>query len=195
MASTHPMPPIVGGLMLHALARNWWLILLRGVCAVIFGVLTFVWPDVTLVTLVLLYGAYALVDGVLALSAAVMGGAMAPRWWLAVVGLLGIVAGLATLLMPGMVALVILYFIAFWAITIGVMQIVGAIRLRKEIDNEWWLVASGALSVLFGVVLVVRPGAGALGMILVIGIYAVVYGIILISFAFRLRSHSHREAG
>jgi uncharacterized membrane protein HdeD (DUF308 family) len=174
-------------MMLHALARNWWLILLRGVCAVLFGVLTFVWPGVTLVTLVLLYGAYALIDGVLALAAAVMGGAPAPRWWLAVAGLLGIAAGLVTLFLPGMTALVLLYFIAFWAIAVGVMQVVGAIRLRKEIDNEWWLAAAGALSVLFGLLLIVQPGAGALALIFTIGVYAIVYGIVLIAFALRLR--------
>jgi uncharacterized membrane protein HdeD (DUF308 family) len=191
MTNTHAIRhPGAGGIMLHALARNWWLLLLRGICAVIFGVLTFVWPGVTLVTLVLLYGAYALVDGVFALAAAVMGGAPAPRWWLAVVGLLGIAAGLVTLFMPGMTALVLLYFIAFWAIAIGIMQIVGAIRLRKEIENEWWLVAAGALSVLFGLLLVVQPGAGALALIFTIGVWAIVYGVVLIAFALRLRKHS-----
>jgi uncharacterized membrane protein HdeD (DUF308 family) len=191
MASTHTIHPPAGGLMLHGLARNWWLILLRGICAVVFGVLTFVWPGVTLITLVLLYGAFALVDGVLALAAAIMGGRPAPRWWLAVVGLLGIGAGLVTLFLPGMTAIVLLYFIAFWAIAIGVMQIVGAIRLRKEIDNEWWLVAAGVVSVLFGLLLIIQPGAGALALILTIGVFAVIEGIALIAFAFRLRRHSH----
>ena len=180
--------------MLHALARNWWLILLRGICAIIFGVLTFIWPGVTLVTLVLFYGAFALVDGVLALVAAIRGGAPAPRWWLAIVGLLGIAVGLITCFMPGITALVLLYFIAFWAIAIGVFQIVGAIRLRKEIDNEWWLVAAGVASVLFGLILVVQPGAGALGLLLVIGVYAILYGILLVSFSLRLRGHSHAAA-
>jgi uncharacterized membrane protein HdeD (DUF308 family) len=192
MTNTHAIRhPGSGGIMLHALARNWWLLLLRGICAVLFGVLTFVWPGVTLVTLVLLYGAYALVDGVFALAAAVMGGAPAPRWWLAVVGLLGIGAGLVTLFLPGMTALVLLYFIAFWAIAIGVMQIVGAIRLRKEIENEWWLLAAGVVSVLFGLLLIAQPGTGALALILTIGVFAVIEGIALIAFAFRLRRHSH----
>jgi uncharacterized membrane protein HdeD (DUF308 family) len=177
--------------MLHGLAKNWWLILLRGVFAVLFGVLTFVWPQVTLITLVLFYGAYALVDGVLSLAAAITGGAPAPRWWLAVVGLLGIGAGLVTLFLPGMTALVLLYFIAFWAIAIGVMQVVGAIRLRKEIDNEWWLAAAGVISFLFGLLLIVQPGAGALALIFSIGIFAVLEGVALIAFAFRLRRHSH----
>lgn len=179
-----------GGFMVHALARNWWLILLRGVAAVIFGVLTFAWPGLTLVTLVLLYGAFALADGVLALVAAVMGGQPAPRWWLAIVGLLGLAAGIITLMMPGITAIFLLYCIAFWAITMGVMQIVGAIRLRKEIDNEWMLIASGLISVLFGLTLIVAPGAGVIGLLFVIGVYAVIHGIMLITLAMRLRRHA-----
>jgi uncharacterized membrane protein HdeD (DUF308 family) len=186
--------PLARGPLLHALAKNWWLVLLRGICAVIFGVLAFVWPGMTLVTLVLFYGAFALVDGVFALGAAVMGGSPAPRWWLAIVGLLGIAAGIVTFLWPGMTSLLLLYFIAGWAIATGVMQIIGAIRLRKEIDNEWWLVAGGVLSVLFGLVVAAQPGAGALALLWGIGAYAIVYGIILISLSLRLRGHSHAAA-
>jgi uncharacterized membrane protein HdeD (DUF308 family) len=182
--------PVGPHLMLHALARNWWLLMLRGISGILFGVLAFVWPGVTLLTLVLLYGAYALIDGVLAIAAAFKGGVPAPRWWLAVVGLLGVAAGVVTLLLPGITALLLLLFIAAWAIAIGVMQIVGAIRLRKEIDNEWWLVAGGVLSVLFGIVLVVQPGAGALALLYIIGAYAIVHGVTLASFAMRLRRHA-----
>jgi uncharacterized membrane protein HdeD (DUF308 family) len=195
MANTQTVQPPAGGpLMLNALARNWWLILLRGIAAVIFGVLTFIWPGLSLLTLVLLYAAFAFVDGVFALWAAIVGGQPAPRWWLAIIGVLGIAVGLLTLLMPGVTALVLLIFIAAWAIIIGIMQIIGAIQLRKEIDNEWWLVASGALSVLFGLVLIVFPGAGALGLIFVIGAYAIIYGIMLIALAFRLKKHTHTAA-
>lgn len=195
MANAQTVRPVLGGgMMLHALAKNWWLIMLRGICAVLFGLLAFVWPGVTLVTLVLLYGAYAFVDGALALVAAVTGGAPAPRWWLAIVGLLGIGAGLVTLFWPGMTALLLLFFIAFWSIAIGVMEIVGAIRLRKDIDNEWMLIASGVLSVLFGVILLVSPGAGALGLLFVIGAYAVIHGVMLISLSLRLRRHTHAAA-
>ena len=189
MAMMQSTPPF-GGLMLGALARNWWLILLRGICAIVFGVLTFAWPGVTLVTLVLFYGAYALVDGIFSLLAAIIGGQPAPRWWLAVVGVFGIAAGLLTWLMPGLTALVLLYYIAFWAIATGAVQIAGAIRLRKEIDNEWMLIASGIISVLFGLILLVRPGAGALGGLLVIGVYAIIHGVALIALAFRLKKFS-----
>jgi uncharacterized membrane protein HdeD (DUF308 family) len=192
MTSTHTaQSPFARPMMVHALARNWWLILLRGICAVIFGVLTFAWPGVTLAVLVLFYGAFALVDGILALVAAVTGGTPAPRWWLAIVGLAGLAAGIVTLIMPGITALVLLYFIAFWAIAIGVMQVVGAIRLRKEIDNEWMLIVSGIISILFGIVLLVTPGAGALALLFVIGAYAIIHGITLIALSFRLKRHVH----
>jgi uncharacterized membrane protein HdeD (DUF308 family) len=174
MTNIHSVrPALAGSLMVHTLAKNWWLILLRGIAAVIFGVLTFAWPGVTLLTLVLLYGAFALVDGALAL-----------------VGLLGLVAGLITLALPGITAVILLYCIAFWAIAIGVMQVAGAIRLRKEIDNEWLLVASGVISVLFGLILIVAPGAGVLGLLFVIGVYAVIHGIMLIMLAMRLRRNA-----
>ena len=143
-----------------------------------------------MLTLVLLYGAYALVDGVLAILAAITGDAPAPRWWLAIVGLLGILVGILTLAWPGITALVLLLFIAGWAIATGILQIVGAVRLRKEIDNEWLLIASGVLSVIFGLILVVQPGAGALALLYVIGFYAVLYGILLVGLSLRLRRHA-----
>jgi uncharacterized membrane protein HdeD (DUF308 family) len=180
--------------MLHALAKNWWLILLRGLCAIIFGALTFAWPGVTLFTLVIFYGAFAFVDGALAIVAAIRGDTPAPRWWLAVVGLLGIAVGVMTLIWPGITGLVLLFFIAGWAIATGVMEIIGAIKLRKEIDNEWSLIATGVLSVLFGVMIAIQPGAGALALVFVIGSFAILYGILLVAFSLRLRTHLHASA-
>ena len=199
MSTTTTTPPAYDPnspprLMLHALARNWWLLLLRGIAAIVFGVLAFVWPGLTLVTLVLFYGAFALVDGVLAIAAAIKGGSPLPRWWLAVVGVAGIIVGLLTFMWPGITALVLLIFIAVWAIVLGVFEIYGAIKLRKEIDNEWLLILSGALSVLFGIVLLVRPGAGALALIWVIGAYAILFGVIYVAFALRLRKHLDAHA-
>ena len=176
--------------MLDALAKNWWLVLLRGLCAVAFGVLAFAWPGITLVTLVLLYGGFALADGILAIATAIMGSHSAPRWWLAVMGLLGIAAGMLTFVWPGITALVLLMFIAFWAIATGVMQIIGAIKLRKEIENELFLILGGILSVVFGIVMLAQPGAGALALVLVIGGYAIVYGVLLIAFSLRLHRHA-----
>jgi uncharacterized membrane protein HdeD (DUF308 family) len=192
MTSTYTADvPRSAGPMLHALAQNWWLFLLRGLCAIVFGVLAFIWPGATLLTLVLLYGGFALVDGVASIIIAIRGEPLTSRWWLAIIGGLGIAAGILTLCWPGLTALVLLLFIAVWAIATGVTQIIGGIRLRKEIDNEWLPIVSGVLSVLFGLLLLVRPGAGALAMIFVIGTYAIVQGILMVAFSWRLRWHAH----
>ena len=178
--------------MLHALAKNWWLLLLRGIASIVFGVLAFAWPGLTLVTLVLFYGAFALVDGVIALVAAFSGGAKpAPTWWLVVVGLLGIAAGIATFLMPGITALLLIIFMGAWALVHGIFEIVGAIQLRKEIDNEWMLILSGIVSVLFGLIVLIAPGAGALRLIWAIAAYSIVFGITFIALALRLKKHKH----
>ena len=188
--SSLPAPPL-----LHALADNWWLFLIRGIAAILFGILALAWPGVTLVTLVLLYGAFVLIDGVSALGAAVLGKtSKTPRWWLAIVGLLGIAAGVLTFVWPDITALVLLLFIAGWSVAIGVFQIIGAVRLRKHIDNEWWLILSGALSVLLGVALFLMPGAGALALIWLIAIYAILFGVVTLAFAFRLRRHKGHGA-
>jgi uncharacterized membrane protein HdeD (DUF308 family) len=176
--------------MLDDLARNWWLVLLRGICAIIFGLLTIMWPGLSLLTLVLMYGVFALFDGGLAIGAAIMGGTLAPRWWLALVGLLGIGAGAVTLMWPGITGLVLLYFIAGWAIAAGIFEIIGAIRLRKEIEGEWWLVASGILSVLFGLAILLFPAAGALSIAFAIGCFAIAYGALLVGFSWRLKKHA-----
>jgi len=162
---------------------------LRGVAAIIFGILAFAWPGITLLTLVLFWGAYALIDGVLAIVAAIKGGAPMPRWWLAIVGIAGLVAGGLTFLMPGLTALVLLTFIAVWAIILGIMEIYGAIKLRKEIEGEWFLILNGAMSVLFGILLLWRPMSGALAVIWIIGAYAIILGVIYVIFGLKLRKH------
>jgi uncharacterized membrane protein HdeD (DUF308 family) len=187
-AQSHPTPlerlPLV-----RTLAENWWLVLLRGLASIVFGILAFVWPGLTLVALIFLWGAYALVDGAIALWAAISGkaGAIAPRWWLAVVGIVGLLAGVVAFGSPGLTALVLLMFIAGWAVVIGVLEIWGAIQLRKEIDGEWWLVLSGLLSIAFGVFLFARPGQGALALIWVIGVFAILHGCTLIALSLRLK--------
>lgn len=179
--------------MLHTLADGWWLVLLRGIGAILFGVLAFAWPGISLLTLVLLYGAYALTDGVFALGAAISGrGGSVPTWWLVVIGLLGIAAGLGTFFWPGITALALLLVIAWWSIVRGIIEIVGAIRLRKVIDNEWLLAAGGALSILFGVLLLRNPGAGALAIVWILAAWAIVFGAITVGLAFRLRGLKHR---
>ena len=175
--------------LVHALARNWWIPVVRGVIAIVFGVMAFVWPGLTALTLVYIWGAYALVDGVLAIAAAVMGGNPMPRWWLAVVGVAGIVAGLLTFIWPSTTALVLVLFIAAWAIVLGILDIYGAIKLRKEIEGEWFLILNGAAAVLFGVLLFWQPGIGALAVVYIIGAYAIFFGIIYVALGLKLRGH------
>jgi uncharacterized membrane protein HdeD (DUF308 family) len=170
------------------LAKNWWALVLRGVAGIVFGILAFVMPVVTLAALLLLFGAYALVDGIFNIVAAATGGRGARPWWaLLLAGLAGIGAGLVTFVMPGLTALALAYLIGIWAIVTGVLEIVAAVRLRKEIRNEWLLGLSGALAVAFGALLLFAPGAGALAMVLWIGAYALVYGALLVFLGFRLR--------
>src|SRR5713226_3167172 len=175
-------------MVVDQLARHWWVIGLRGLAAILFGVLAFVWPGMTLAVLVLLFGAYALVDGVLTLLAAVRGGVQ-HRIVMLVEGVVSVLTGLAAFVWPGLTALVLLYIIAFWAIVTGVLEIVAAIRVRRAISNEFGLVIGGVLSVVFGVVLLIAPGAGALAVIFLIGAYAVVFGIALLGLAWRLRRY------
>jgi len=175
------------------MTKRWWLLLLRGVAAIAFGVLAFIWPGVTLFTLVILYGAFALIDGILSLAAAFASRSeTVPRWWLVLTGILGIAAGLIAMFWPGITALVLIVFIGAWAIVRGIMEIIAAIQLRKEIEGEWLLVLAGVLSVLFGLGVLIFPGTGALALIWLIAIYAVAVGIVMIMLALRLRAHRSR---
>lgn len=175
--------------MVDTFRLNWWLLALRGLVAVLFGVLAFVWPGATLITLVWLFGAFALVNGLLSLILA----AKAPKGYprigsLILGGLLGILAGLLTFVMPGITALGLLMLIAAWAIVTGIMEVVAAIRLRKIVANEWLLILAGIASVAFGVILFLRPAAGALALIWWISAWALIFGILLIVLAFRMRN-------
>jgi uncharacterized membrane protein HdeD (DUF308 family) len=170
------------------LRRGWWLLLLRGIIAILFGLTLWVEPAISLAALVLLFGAYCLVDGVFAVWTAISGHKDNEHWWLLLLwGLVGIGVGILTFMSPGITALALLFYIAIWAIATGVLEIVGAIRLRKEIDNEWLLLLAGLVSVAFGVLLAARPGAGALGILWVLGFYAIVFGVLLLILAFRVR--------
>lgn len=175
--------------MLHTLAKYWWALALRGLVAVLFGLLTFILPGITLVTLVLLFGAYALVDGIFNVIAFFR--VAAHHWALLIEGIIGIIAGILTFAWPAITAIVLLYLIAFWAIFTGAFEIVAGIRLRKAIRNEWLLLMIGVFSLLFGILILFAPGAGALAIVLWIGAYAIVFGVGLIALAFRLRGHRH----
>jgi uncharacterized membrane protein HdeD (DUF308 family) len=182
MSYTQPQP------MLPTLAGNWWALLLRGIAAVLFGLAALFWPGLTLYVLVLFFGAYVLVDGVLAIVAGIRGSG-GRRWLLLAEGALGVLAGLVAFFYPGITALVLLYVIAFWAIFTGILRVVTAISLRRELENEWLMVLSGVLSVLFGVILAALPGVGLLSLVWLVGIYAIVFGVALMILGFRVRGH------
>jgi uncharacterized membrane protein HdeD (DUF308 family) len=170
------------------LARNWWVVLLRGLAGIIFGLVTFFEPGISLAALVLLFGAYAFVDGVFSIVTAVRRRS-ADRWWLLLLeGIAGILAGIATLILPAITAIVLLYLIAAWALVTGVLEIAAAIRLRKAITGEWLLALSGVASVILGVLLILAPGPGALVVVIWIGAYAFVFGALLVALSLRLRS-------
>lgn len=188
-SQVQPVAPLAPPVLLNTLIENWWLLLIRGIAAIVFGILAFAWPGLTLLTLILFWAAFTLVDGICAIIAAIRGGVPGSRWWLAIVGASGIIVGILTFAMPGVTAVLLLVFIAAWSIVTGIFEIVGAIRLRKEIDHEWWLVAGGVLSVLFGLALLAQPGAGALVLVWLIASWAILFGILTIAFALRLRSH------
>jgi uncharacterized membrane protein HdeD (DUF308 family) len=171
------------------LAQNWWLVLLRGIAGIIFGIMTFVAPGVSLAALVLLFGAYSFADGILAIFSAIRGRGETERWWVLLLqGLAGVAAGLVTLFWPDITALALLLVIAAWALVTGGLEIAVAIRLRKVITSEWLLALSGIASVALGILLALFPGPGALALVIWIGAYAIVSGVLLMALALRLRS-------
>lgn len=188
--------------MLEVLMRNRVWLFVRGVAAVIFGILALAWPEITLLALVLLYGAFALVDGVASLVLALRGRRPpgSKTWTFVVVGVLGIAAGLVTFFWPAITAVALLIVVAAWAILRGIFEIIAAVRLRKEIEHEWLLALVGALSVAFGVLLILQPAAGLLALVWLVGIFAIIAGILYMAVGLRLGqaerrfAHAHRAA-
>lgn len=178
--------------MLQVLARNWWAILIRGIAAIIFGLLAFAWPGATGAALVILFGAFAFVDGIFALISAIRAAEAHERWIpLLIEGLIGLVIAAITFFRPGLTAYALYIMIAAWALLTGIFEIVAAIRLRKEISNEWLLALGGIASLVFGVLMIVYPLAGVLTVIWLIGVYAIVFGVVMIGLSLRLRQVAH----
>jgi uncharacterized membrane protein HdeD (DUF308 family) len=181
-------------MLLHTMSRNWWSIVLRGVCAILFGLLAWLWPGVTLKVLVLFWAGYALADGILAFAGAFSGTTGTPWWALVIAGIVSLAAAAIAVLFPGLTAIGLLYLIGFWAIVTGVLAIVSAIQLRREIAGEFWLGLAGFASILFGALLIMRPGVGALAVMWMIGTYAIAFGVILVAHGLHVRSLTPQRA-
>ena len=182
--------------MLELLSRVWWGFLVRGLAAIIFGVLALIWPSATLAVLIILFGAYVLVDGVLLVIKAVSTWKVRDdRWLLLIEGLLGIGIGVMTFFAPAITTIVLVFYIAAWSLATGIIEIVSGIRLRKELSGEIFWILTGIVSIIFAVLLMLFPGAGAVGVIWLIAIYAIVFGLLLVVLSFRLLSYrGHAEA-
>ena len=179
----HPASPSLAGM--------WWALLIRGIFAVFFGLVALLWPGVTLLALVLLFGVYAFVGGILAIVFASGQEDRDVRWLVLLEGVLGIVLGVVAFLWPGAAALALLYIIAAWAIITGIFQIAAAVGLRRMISGEWSLVLGGVASVVFGVLLAVWPMSGLLALVWIFGIYALVFGIMQLVLGYRVRRMQH----
>lgn len=178
--------------MTCAIAKNWWSLVIRGLVAILLGIVTFAWPGITVGALVLVFGAYAFLDGLFSLIGAWRAVRSHERWGASVFeGVAGIAAAVVTVLWPAITALALVYIIAAWALVTGCLEIVAAIRLRQYVAGEWLLVVSGVASIIFGVVAVVLPLIGVLALALTVGVYAFVFGVLLIALGFRLRSWLH----
>jgi len=183
----------VGVRILDTLTRNWWVLLLRGLGAIAFAIVTWVWPGLTIAVFILLFGAFTFADGALALWGAITGPkGDRDRWVLLLWGLVGLGTGVLALLAPGLVAASFIFLIAGWAILTGILEIVAAIRLREQIKGEWVLIVAGLVSVAFGVVIALRPGAGAVAISWLVAGYAFFFGLLLVVLSFKVRSARKR---
>jgi uncharacterized membrane protein HdeD (DUF308 family) len=175
--------------MNESVMRSWWVIALRVGIAILFGVLALAWPDMTLLALVALFAAYALLSGIVSIIGAIRNRSADQEWWmLLLLGLVALGAGIVAIVHPGLTALILILLIGANALLSGVLDIATAIRLRKVVQDEWLLMLSGAASVIFGILVFLFPGAGALAMIWIISLYAMVTGILLLGLALRLRA-------
>jgi len=170
------------------LSRYWWTTLFRGVLWIFFGLVAFTQPGIGLMALTYLFGGFALADGIANITRAVGGRGADQHWWLLLLsGIAAVAVGLLTLFSPGITTMVLLAWVAIWAMATGLFEMIAAVRLRKEIEGEFWLGLAGLLSVAFGIFILARPGAGMLSVLWLVGTFAMVYGLILVVAAFETR--------
>jgi uncharacterized membrane protein HdeD (DUF308 family) len=182
--------------MEYRLSLNWPALALRGVVAIVFGILAFLLPGATIGALILLFAAYAIVDGASHVVTGIRGrSGDGPDLLMILGGVVGIVAGVIAVALPGLTALALLALIGAWAIVTGAAEILMAYRLRKEIQGEWLLALDGGISVLFGIYVWLFPGAGALALVWLIAAFAIISGITLLALAFRMRSLAQGRQG
>ncbi|MBV7300796.1 HdeD family acid-resistance protein [Enterovibrio paralichthyis] len=175
--------------LVGALSRNWWVLLLRGIASIIFGFLLWTLPPgESIETMVLVFGAFAFIDGALQVWTALMERKERDNWVVLLLwGVVGIAAGIMTFSVPGLTAVALLFYIAIWAVVKGVLEIITAVRLRKEIKGEWMLILGGILSILFGGFLMASPAAGAAALVWVIAMYAFVFGVLFVALSLKLK--------
>ena len=170
------------------LTRNWWLVAVRGLLAILFGLIALFWPGLTWLVLILMFGAYAILDGVFAMLSGVVSSRYSPRWWVFLLeGVVSIAAGVIAWMRPDLASFVLIIVIAVWAILTGAFEIAAAVRLRREIKNEWMLALGGFVSIVLGILLFFQPATGGLVITLMIGAYALMFGVLLLMLGFRLR--------
>lgn len=175
-------------MLMSVLARNWWAFVIRGVLAVLFGIVAFLLPGVTMLSLVLLFAAYAFTDGVFAIAAAVMAAKGHERWGLLILeGLVDIAAGVTAVMWPGLTVIVFVTLVAFWALLSGGLLLAASFKVDAD-HGRWWMALGAVVSILYGVALIIAPLVGAVVLTWWIGAYAIVFGITMLILAFRLRS-------
>lgn len=172
---------------MEQLSSVWWLVLIRGIFGIIFGLIALIWTENALLALIFVFGAFALVEGAFALYRGFSGDTY-NRGWLIFIGIVGVIAGIVAFIRPGLAGLTLLYIVAFWAIFTGVTGIVAGIRMRKVITNEWMFIVSGALTLLFGILLVIWPLSGALSLVWLLGLFSLIYGIALVVLSFKVKN-------
>ena len=184
MSYTQPQPA------LPTMSGTWWAMVLRGIVAVLFGLVALFWPGLTLFVLLVCFGVYAMLDGLLAIVAGIRASG-GRKWLLLAEGALGVLAGLVVLFWPGTTALVVVYVISAWAIFTGLLKVVMAVTFRREIESGWLMILGGVLSMVFGVILGAMPGAGLVTLVWLIGIYALILGVALVVLGFLDRGQRH----
>lgn len=180
--------------MLAIFTKNWWVFLLRGLFAVVFGILALIWPEITLITLMFLFGVFVLLEGLLNLLIGIASSETNRRWWMTLVeGVLGIVIAILTFVYPNLTAVVLLYFIAAWGLITGVLEFLAAIRLRRLIENEWLMIINGLVSIIFALLLFIFPDESAISLVWLIGLFEILAGFLLIILSFRLRKYRDED--